>query len=117
MEQVVEDIENKVKKTDERLDNLAEQVGNIESGIFSEDGEKIEVHNILKSVSEVKSNYQNLRKDIMEVQDLQKQLSLTLGQQLKMMQNKFNMLKERINVAESSKLVRPKSPTIDLDDQ
>lgn len=56
-----------MKHTDARLDTLALQVGNIEHDIFSDDGQEVEVHNLLKSVSEVKDNYQNLRKEILEV--------------------------------------------------
>lgn len=85
-----------MRQTDERMGTLATQVGNIESEIFSENGEEIEVNNLLKSVNEVKSNYQNLRKDLMEVQDLQKQLSSSLHMQLKMMQAKFNTLKNKL---------------------
>lgn len=85
-----------MRQTDERMGTLATQVGNIESEIFSENGEEIEVNNLLKSVNEVKSNYQNLRKDLMEVQDLQKQLSSSLHVQLKVMQAKFNTLKNKL---------------------
>lgn len=93
-----------MKETDEKMGSLALQVGNIESEIFSENGEQIEVNNLLKSVSEVKTNYQNLRKDLLEVQDLQKQLSSTLHMQLKLMQAKFNMLKEKLPEAPVSSL-------------
>lgn len=100
-----------MKHTDARLDTLALQVGNIEHEIFSDDGQKVEVHNLLKSVSEVKDNYQNLRKEILEVQDLQKQLSTTLNSQLRTMQAKFHLLKEKVTVAEQAKLnARPRSP-------
>lgn len=85
-----------MRQTDERMGSLASQVGNIESEIFSENGEQIEVNNLLQSVNEVKSNYQNLRKDLMEVQDLQKQLSHTLHVQLQVMQAKFNSLKQKL---------------------
>lgn len=104
-----------MKKTDARLDSLAVQVGNIENEIFSQDGEEIEVNNLLKSVNEVKSNYQNLRKELLEVQDLQKQLSSSLHLQLKVMQSKFNMLKGKIYVpppshtTQSSNKVMPRS--------
>ncbi|KAH1011737.1 uncharacterized protein LOC109543764 [Dendroctonus ponderosae] len=104
MEQVVEDIEKKMKKTDAQLDTLALQVENIELEIFTEEGQELEVHNLLKSVSEVKDNYQNLRKDLLEVQGLQKQLSSSLNLQLKMMQSKFNGLKERVIVAKHSQI-------------
>lgn len=85
-------------KTDEKLDDLALQVGNIGNELFSEDGTEVEVFSLLKSVTEVKSNYQNLRKEIMEVQDLQKQLSSSLQVQLRTMQSNFNMLKEKLTV-------------------
>ncbi|CAG9767745.1 unnamed protein product [Ceutorhynchus assimilis] len=118
MEQAVEDLENKMKNTDARMDTLAVQVGNIEQEIFSEKGQEIQVNSLLKSVGEVKDNYQNLRKEIMEVQDLQKQLSSTLNVQLKMMQTKFNLLKDKISVAEHSKIIssnRSGSPANYLD--
>ncbi|KAL1502696.1 hypothetical protein ABEB36_007804 [Hypothenemus hampei] len=110
MEQVVEDIENKMKTTDARLDNLAIQVGNIEQGMFAENGQEVEVKNLLKSVNDVKDNYQHLKKEITEVQDLQRQLSSSLNYQLKMMQIKCNRLKERISNAEYAKLKGRQSP-------
>lgn len=93
-----------MKKTDEKLDDLAVQVGHIESEMFAEDGAEIEVNDLLRSVNEVKNNYQNLRKEIVEVQDLQKQLSCSLQVQLKMMQAKFNNLKEKITNTPLAKL-------------
>lgn len=85
-----------MRQTDEKMDTLASQVGNIESDFFSENGDQIEVKNLLQSVNQVKSNYQNLRKDLLEVQDLQKQLSHTLHVQLQVMQAKFNTLKQKL---------------------
>ncbi|XP_057669151.1 uncharacterized protein LOC130901650 [Diorhabda carinulata] len=97
MDQVVEELENKMKKTDERMDTLVVQVSNIENEFFVENVEQLEVNDLLKSVGEVKSNYQNLRKEILEVQDLQRQLSSSLHIQLKVMQAQFNTLKEKIS--------------------
>ncbi|KAJ3650672.1 hypothetical protein Zmor_016756 [Zophobas morio] len=105
MEQAMEDLTEKMKKTDQKLDDLALQVGSIENEYFSENCAEIEVNDLLRSVNEVKTNYQNLRKEIVEVQDLQKQLSTTLQLQLKMMQAKFNTLKEKVGAA--SKLENP----------
>lgn len=85
-----------MKETDERMGTLVVQVSNIESEFFAENGEQIEVNDLLKSVGEVRSNYQNLRKELHEVQDLQRQLSTSLNLQLKVMQAKFNLLKEKI---------------------
>lgn len=94
-----------MKRTDEKLDDLATQVGHIETEISSDD--KIEVNNLLKSVHEVKDNYQNLRKELVEVQDLQRQLSSSLQIQLKMMQAKFNILKEKIGPVTATMTVKP----------
>lgn len=85
-----------MRQTDERMGSLASQVGNLENEIFSENQNQIEVNNLLQSVNQVKSNYQNLRKDLMEVQDLQKQLSRSLHVQLQVMQAKFNTLKQKL---------------------
>lgn len=87
-----------MNKADEKLDSLALQVGNIENNIFSEDGTEVEVFTLLQSVNDVKTNYQSLRKEILEVQDLQKELSSSLQTQLKIMQDKCNLLKEKISV-------------------
>lgn len=87
-----------MQKADEKLDNLAVQVGNIENSVFSEDGQQVEVFSLLQSVNDVKTNYQNLRKEILEVQDLQKELSSTLQVQLKAMQSKCHLLKEKISL-------------------
>ncbi|KAK9754219.1 Spindle and kinetochore-associated protein 2 [Popillia japonica] len=96
MEVAVEDLEKQMQKTDAKLDSLAVQVGNIENEIFSEDGTHIEVCTLLKSVNEVKNNYQNLHKEIQEVQGLQKELSSKLQGQLLLMQKKCNLLKEKL---------------------
>ncbi|XP_019869264.1 uncharacterized protein LOC109597924 isoform X2 [Aethina tumida] len=90
-----------MKKTDERFEDLAVQVGNIEQDMFADDVEEVQVNNLLRSVNEVKSNYMHLKKELGEVQDLQRQLSTTLHMQLKMMQTKFNTLKEKVYIPES----------------
>lgn len=68
---------------------------NVEKEIFREDNE-IEVFKLLKSVTEVKNDYQNLRKEILEVQQLQKQLTFSLRAQLQFVQGRFNILKNKI---------------------
>lgn len=70
-------------------------MGNVEKEIFRE-GEEVEVFQLLKSVTEVKNDYQNLRKDILEVQQLQKQLTCSLRAQLQMVHGRFNVLKHKI---------------------
>jgi hypothetical protein len=55
----------------------------------------------------IATNYQHLRKEIVEVQDLQKQLSASLQLQLKLMQAKYNTLKEKIGAASPARLENP----------
>ncbi|XP_018323601.1 uncharacterized protein LOC108735886 isoform X2 [Agrilus planipennis] len=74
MENTVKKLEEQVKETDETLGSIATKVGNVQKEICRE-GTKIEVNKLLQSVHDVKNDYQNLRKEISEVQDLQKQLS------------------------------------------
>lgn len=106
-----------MQKTDQKMDVLADQVTNIESELFSEDGSQVEVMTLLQSVTEVKNNYQNLRKEIVEVQHLQKQLSSTLQIQLQAMQSKFNTLKEKLMPVKNENAQLPHaSPGKDLDD-
>lgn len=86
-----------MQMTNNKLDHLATQVGSIENEIF-DDGAEVEVFTLLRSVSEVKSNYQTLYREIQEVQGLQKELSTKLQTQLKLMQAKCHLLKERLSV-------------------
>ncbi|XP_022906160.2 epidermal growth factor receptor substrate 15-like [Onthophagus taurus] len=98
MEEAVVNLEKQMQKTDEKLDDLATQVGDITSDLLSEEDKEIEVYTLLKSVNEVKSNYQSLHRDIQEVQGLQRELSGQLHAQLKLMQKKCSQLKEKISV-------------------
>ncbi|KAK5638348.1 hypothetical protein RI129_012643 [Pyrocoelia pectoralis] len=98
MEEAVGNIEKQMQRADKKLDSLAFKVINAEKDILAEAGTEIEVNNLLRSVTDVKNDYQNLRKDIHEVQDLQKQLSNSLQSQLQLLQSKYNLLKEKISV-------------------
>lgn len=98
-----------VRNTDEKLDNLGVKVENIEKEMFKEDAD-IEVFKLLQSVTEVKNDYQNLRKEIMEVQELQKQLTCSLRQQLKLVQGRFNYLKDKITLTQPTP---PQTPVQD----
>lgn len=51
---------------------------------------------LLKSVTQVKEEYQSLRQDIHEVQQLQKQLSQSLRMQLKQVHSRYNLLRSKI---------------------
>lgn len=51
---------------------------------------------VLESVHEVKHEYQNLHKDIKEVQQLQKEMTASLQYQLRTMHQTFKILKKRL---------------------
>lgn len=77
------------------MDTLALKVENVEKEMYRDDAD-IEVFKLLKSVTDVKNDYQNLRKEILEVQVLQKQLTCSLRAQLKLVHGNFNFLKHKI---------------------
>ncbi|KAK4878422.1 hypothetical protein RN001_010928 [Aquatica leii] len=82
MEEAVGNLEKQMQKADEKLDSLTMQVIHVEHEILNDDGTEVEVNNLLKSVTDVKNDYQNLRKEVSEVQDLQKQVHLIRKQTL-----------------------------------
>ncbi|EDV92194.1 uncharacterized protein LOC6565844 [Drosophila grimshawi] len=61
-----------------------------------EEMDDMEVMELLESMTEVTHEYQNLRKDIQEVQQLQRDVSTSIRYQMSSMQQTFQMLKKRI---------------------
>lgn len=57
---------------------------------------------LLESMTEVKNEYQNLQKDIKEVQQLQKEMTTSLRQQMRVMSHTFQLLKKRIELRNAS---------------
>lgn len=92
-----------VKTTDQKLENVVCKIDEYEKNMSENVNNDVAVFEILESVTEVKNEYQNLRKDILEVQVLQKQLANNLRTQLKQVQGTFTMLK--------GKIVRPEAAT------
>lgn len=69
----------------------------VTDNIDTEDNEDNDcVMQLLESVTEVKNEYQNLRKDLKEVQQLQKEMSKSLRYQMQSMTQTFNILKKKI---------------------
>jgi len=58
--------------------------------------QQISVLRLLHSVHQVTKDYQNLRQEILEVQQLQKQLSDSLRAQLTQVHGHFNLLRNKI---------------------
>lgn len=63
-----------------------------------DDVDSLSVMDLLESVTEVKNEYQNLQKDIKEVQQLQKEMASSLRYQMRTMSQTFKMLKKRIEM-------------------
>ncbi|XP_049879621.1 uncharacterized protein LOC126376331 [Pectinophora gossypiella] len=93
----MEDLEETVKQTDEQLDLMAWK---LEDGdkqlVVPVDNQEQCVMNLLKSVSEVRSDYQQLRRELVEVQALQRELSSKLRSQLRLVHGKFARLRQRL---------------------
>lgn len=57
---------------------------------------QVSVLRLVRSVHQVKEEYQTLRQEILEVQQLQKQLTNSLKAQVSQVQGHFNILREKI---------------------
>lgn len=65
--------------------------------LYSDDEvDNFSVLEVLESVTEVKNEYQNLQKDIKEVQQLQKEMAASLQTQMRTMRQTFLLLKKKI---------------------
>jgi hypothetical protein len=58
--------------------------------------QQVSVLKLLRSVNQVREEYENLRREISEVQQLQKQLSDSLRLQLRQVQGTFGTLRDKI---------------------
>ncbi|XP_058057647.1 uncharacterized protein LOC131208777 isoform X2 [Anopheles bellator] len=82
-----------------QLDSLAIKLVDVERNLDENELESLEnesVMELLESVTEVKNEYQNLRKDLQEVQQLQKEMTCSLRYQLRNMTQTFRVLKKKI---------------------
>ena len=65
---------------------------------------------VLDSMSTVKNEYANLRQDLQEVQQLQKEMASTLQFQMRSMTQTYNILKKRIESTTSLPVPLPANP-------
>ncbi|XP_039752125.1 uncharacterized protein LOC120628012 [Pararge aegeria] len=99
-EMTMEQLEETVKHTDEQLDLMSWKMDNVEKQMVEPlDSQDVCIVNLLKSVSEVRSDYQQLRQELGEVQALQRELSTRLRTQLRLVHGKFARLRQRIAAA------------------
>lgn len=93
------DLEKCVDTAGVQLDSLALKLTDVERNLDENELESLEnesVMELLESVTEVKNEYQNLRKDLQEVQQLQKEMTSSLRYQLRNMTQTFRGLKKKI---------------------
>lgn len=85
-----------VVSADAKLGILHTQLSRVEKHVLSEQGTEAQVNDLLQSVVDVKNEYQNLRKEVSDVQDLQKQISSALQANLRAMQANYAVLRSRL---------------------
>ncbi|XP_055540971.1 uncharacterized protein LOC129727295 [Wyeomyia smithii] len=110
------DLEKCVDTAGTQLDSLALKITDVEKNLVeSGDNDMPGLENgmmqLLQSVTEVKNEYQNLRKDLQEVQHLQKEMTCSLRHQLSMMNQAFYVLKKKIEANNLPITSLPPPPT------
>ncbi|KAI8441854.1 hypothetical protein MSG28_005538, partial [Choristoneura fumiferana] len=80
----MEDLDESAKQTDEQLDLMAWKVDDKNGLVVPVDSQDMCVMHLLKSVTEVRSDYRALRRELVEVQQLQRELSARLRAQLRL---------------------------------
>ncbi|XP_066592082.1 uncharacterized protein [Prorops nasuta] len=95
MESAIVQLEQSVEKADGKLGMIAWQIDEFEKE-FEDPNNEVSVIRLLRSVNQVTKEYQNLRQEILEVQQLQKQLANSLKVQLSQVKGRFDLLRNKI---------------------
>lgn len=84
----------------QHLDNVASRLTEVERTLQTgeEEVDNVCVMELLESVTGVKHEYENLQKDIKEVQQLQREMASSLRYQMRTMSATFQMLKKRLEM-------------------
>lgn len=99
---------NQVETAGSQLSTVTDKLNSVET-ILTEaiDGDgaadDVAVMTLLESMTEVKLEYQNLRKDLREVQQLQREMTTSLICQRQKMVQTFRILKHKIEVRKALK--------------
>lgn len=82
------------------MDTVAIRLTEVEKTLLfnNDEVDSVSVMEVLESVSEVKNEYQNLQKDIKEVQQLQREMTASLQYQMRTMKQSFQLLKKRLEM-------------------
>uniref|UniRef100_A0A336K2T5 CSON010186 protein n=1 Tax=Culicoides sonorensis TaxID=179676 RepID=A0A336K2T5_CULSO len=92
----LQEMERSVESANVQISNLSQKLVQVERTLPEDLEEQATVLELLDSVTEVKHDYENLRKDLKEVQQLQKEMTHTLRYQLRTMSQTFEILKKKI---------------------
>ncbi|XP_033338946.1 uncharacterized protein LOC117227627 [Megalopta genalis] len=95
METTIVHLEQSVKQVVGKLDMIAWKIDTFEKQFENSDRE-ISALRLLRSVHQVTKDYENLHREILELQQLQKQLSVSLKTQLSQVVWHFNLLRNKI---------------------
>lgn len=108
-----------IQKTDTNLESFSTTLKDVEKCLSSTqlqegDVDQTSVLEVLDSMSSVKHNYENLRQDLQEVQQLQKEMTSTLQYQMRSMTQTYNILRKKIEANPSLPIPLPSRPTLPL---
>ncbi|XP_011296919.1 uncharacterized protein [Fopius arisanus] len=95
MESAIMNLEQSVHRANGKLASITWKIEAFEKEFPDPDNE-LSVLTLIRSVAQVKDEYQSLRQEILEVQQLQKQLTDSLKAQVSQVQGHFNVLRDRI---------------------
>lgn len=90
-----------------QLSTVTDKLNSVETilteAIDGDGADDVAVMTLLESMTEVKLEYQNLRKDLREVQQLQREMTTSLICQRQKMVQTFRILKHKIEVRKALK--------------
>ncbi|XP_063700845.1 uncharacterized protein LOC134831120 [Culicoides brevitarsis] len=92
----LDEMEKSVESANMQISNLSQKLIQVERTLPEDLEEQATVMELLESVTEVKHDYENLRKDLKEVQQLQREMTHSLRYQLRSMSQTFEILKKKI---------------------
>ncbi|XP_037827110.1 uncharacterized protein LOC119615110 [Lucilia sericata] len=99
--QDLSDLEKSVAHAGTQLCTMAHKLHEVERCLDCNNLEEIDdicVLELLESMSEVRNEYINLRKDIQEVQQLQRDVTTSIRGQMRNMHQTYQMLKKRLEL-------------------
>ncbi|CAG9801528.1 unnamed protein product [Chironomus riparius] len=104
MSETLFSLEQSVNNAGNQLTTLASKLGNVEKNLLPDPTQiettaepvNIPVLELLESVSDVTNEYETLRRDLSEMNHLQKEMTSNLRYQVRIMNQTFNLLKQRI---------------------